>query len=464
MSFLLTFTATALLAAPGGSALVFMQVSSPVEAAAKPLLEESLRHAFSLRMPVIACKEATEDETALKKVLEDRDIKSAADAPKKVGLLADFSKYDCEIPSNADLWAAWLTAYVDSRSGRREVSLRMRNLKDKESKPTFASLAEPENTHLSWTELVERCVRRYFEEEESTQIQVPPVLRVHTREPFVLHARFSFSSLSEAEGQPKLDVLWKLYQCSERAGCDRFREAVDEYLSCRRSNRSRSSSDPSLTPLCLEPLEAYDRVAVTMLPDRALPWLHWEKGVSPRLTVDIPGEYVLVASARGDLAGAQTLSVEPAVNTIIGFGGLAYKKTDAFLLVSYDHTITQWQWLHGFIGVGLQWGVRLGAPEPTWPPFGIRGLVAPTAVWRRSFTAEWIGEVWLAPLGVLYQFLKEMGYGLRPGSMLGLAVVWHPPPPVSFLSVRAGLMGVTETTNFNHSEVYGPLLGLGIEF
>ncbi|HEY8207249.1 MAG TPA: hypothetical protein VIG99_07200, partial [Myxococcaceae bacterium] len=172
MSFALTITATALLAAPGGSALVFMQVNSSVEPAAKPLLEESLRQAFSTRMPVITCKEATEDETALKKVLENRDIRSTADAPKKVGLLADFSKYDCEIPTDADLWAAWLTAYVDSRSGRREVSLRMRNIKDKESKPTFASLAEPENTHLSWSELVERCVRRYFEEDESTQVQV----------------------------------------------------------------------------------------------------------------------------------------------------------------------------------------------------------------------------------------------------------------------------------------------------
>jgi hypothetical protein len=343
----------------------------------------------------------------------------------------------------------------------------MRNLKDKDSKPTFASLAEPENAHLSWSELVERCVRRYFEEDEATQVQVPPVLRVRVREPFVLHARLSFSSLSEAGGQPKMDVLWKLYQCSERTGCDRFREAVDEYVNCRRSNRVRSASDPSLTPLCLEPLESYDRVAVSMLPDRALPWLHWEKGVSPRLAVDIPGEYVLVASARGDIAGAQSLSVEPAFNTFIGMGGLAYRggptheDTDAFLLLSYDRTITQW--LQGFLGIGLQWGVRLGAPENPWPPFGIRGLVAPTAVWRHSFTAEWIGEVWLAPLGLLYQFTREQGYVLNPGTMLGLAAVWHAPLPVSWLSVRAGLMGVTETTNFNHSEVYGPLLGLGIE-
>lgn len=469
MSFALTFTATALLAAPGGSALVFMQVSSPVEPAAKPLLEESLRQAFSARMPVVTCKEAIEDETALKEVLNKRDIRTSADAPKKVGLLADFSKYDCEIPDNADLWAVWLTAYTDSRSGRREVSLRVRNIKDKESRPSFASLAEPEDAHLSWSELVERCVRRYFEEEESSQIQVPPVARVRVRETFALHARLSFASVPEGEAPPELRLNWKLYQCSERGGCDRFRNAVDDYVSCKRSNRARSVSDPSLMPVCLEPLESYDQVAVSMLPDRALPWIHWESdATTPRLRVDIPGEYVLIASARGDLAGAQRLSVEPPSNTLIAFGGVAYRPfegsltTDAFVLVSYDRVITQSP--VGFIGAGLQWGVRLGVPEGTLAPFGFRGLVAPSILGRHHFTSEWISEAWLAPIGLLYEVNRGTGgYDLHPGTMLGLAIVWHP-LRVPSLSVRAGLMGVTQTINFQRSEIYGPLVGAGFAF
>jgi hypothetical protein len=289
---------------------------------------------------------------------------------------------------------------------------------------------------------------------------VVPVLRVRQREPFVLHARLSSTSLSEAG---KLDVHWKLYQCSERAGCDRFREAVDEYVNCRRSNRARSASDPSLTPLCLEPLEAYDRVAVTMLPDRALPWLHWENAASPRLTVDIPGEYVLVASARGDLAGAQSVSVEPPFNTLTLSAAPAYKADgyDAFILVGYDRAFTLW--FFGLLSAGLQWGVRLGAPRDPWPPFGIRGHIAPTLTTRHHFTTEWIGELGLAPLGVLYQFHPEDGYVLHPGGMLSLGVVWRP-TWIPFFSARAGVMGVTELANFNHSEVYGPLLGLGAEF
>src|SRR6185436_3456216 len=194
---LATATLTAFLLAappPQKAALVFMQVESPTEKDATALLEESLRHAFSTRMPVVTCKEAIQDETALKKVLEERGIKSSADAPKKVGLLTDFSRYGCEIPSEGPLWAAWLTAYADSRSKRREVSLRMRNLRDEKSTPTFASLAEPEDHHLSWSELVERCVRRYFEEEDLAEIQIAPTARIQVREPLTLQARLSVSS------------------------------------------------------------------------------------------------------------------------------------------------------------------------------------------------------------------------------------------------------------------------------
>jgi len=205
-----------------------------------------------------------------------------------------------------------------------------------------------------------------------------------------------------------------------------------------------------------------------MLPDRTLPWLHWENAATPRLSVDIPGEYVLVASARGDLAGAQSLSVQPHFNTFTAYAGLAYhvvtddeRKTDAFLLLSYDHALTPW--FFGFLSGGVQWGVRLGAPRNPWPPFGIRGLVAPTLTTRHHFTAEWLGEVGVAPLGLLYEFNPDEGYVLHPGGMLSLGVVWHP-SWTPWFSARAGVMGVTELTNFNHSEVYGPLLGLGAEF
>jgi hypothetical protein len=462
---LASLTALLLAAAPPPkAALVFMQVESPTEKDATPLLEESLRHAFSARMAVITCKEAIQDETALKKVLEERGIKSSADAPKKVGLLTDFSRYGCEIPPEGPLWAAWLTAYADSRSRRREVSLRMRNLRDPESTPTFASLAEPEDHHLSWSELVERCVRRYFEEEELAEIEIAPAARVRMRDPLALHARLSVASPQDT-GSRDLDIHWVLYQCSERAGCDHFRAAVEEYVTCRRSNRARSSADPTLTPLCVDPLETYDRVALKRLSDHTLAWVHWTQEPSPAVTVDIPGEYVLVASSRGDVAGAERLTVEPPENVLIGFVGTAWRpQVDAFFMLGYHRLLTQSEW--GVIGIGAEWGVRLGTDQGRPPPFGARGLLAPSVLFRRHFTAELIGETWVVPAGLLYEYSppgdETPGYALFLGSMLGLAVVYHP-RWLPALNVRLGMMGVSKTLEPGHSEIYGPLVGFSLE-
>lgn len=442
------------------AALVFMQVESPAEKEATALLEESLRHAFSARMKVITCKEAIQDETSLKKVLEERGIKSSADAPKKVGLLTDFSRYGCEIPSEGPLWAAWLTAYADSRSKRREVSLRMRNLRDPESTPTFASLAEPEDHHLSWSELVERCVRRYFEEEDLAEIQIGPTARIRVRDALALHARLSVSSPQETDSRA-LGIQWGLYQCSELAGCDHFRAAVEEYVTCRRSNRARSAADPTLTPLCVDPLETYDRVAVKML-DRRLSWVHWTEEPSTAVTVDIPGEYVLVASSRGGVAGAQRLTVEPPQNIWVAFAGTAWRpQVDAFFMLGYHRVLAQASW--GVLGVGAEWGVRLGTNLSRPPPFGARGLLAVSVMGRRYFTAELIGEAWVVPAGLLYEFDQEGGYVPFLGSMLGLAVVYHP-SWLKALNFRAGLMGVSKTLEPGRSEIYGPLVGLSFEY
>jgi hypothetical protein len=457
-------TLTALLLAatppPERGALVFMQVESPTDKEATALLEESLRHAFASRMAVITCKEAIQDETALKKVLEERGIKSSTDAPKKVSLLADFSRFSCEIPSEGPLWAAWLTAYQDSRSRRREVSLRMRNLRDKESTPTFASLAEPEDHHLSWSELVERCVRRYFEEEETTEIRIVPASRVRVRDPLAVVAHLSFSGPQEAED---LGLLWGLYRCTERSACDHFRTAVDEYVACRQSNRTRSTSDPSLTPVCTDPREGYDRVSVTRVENAA--WLHWERrddsGATTTVTVDIPGEFVILATARGDIAGAQRLTVEPPFYSASFFGGLAYKPLDAFAMGGFSRVLTQSQ--VGLIGVGVQWGVRLGASNDPPPPFGVRGLVTPSLVLRHHIRAELAVEWWLAPVGLLYEFDPEVGYNLHPGTMLGLTAIWHPLPTPNF-NVRLGMMGVARSTSFQTAELYGPLVGASLEF
>lgn len=493
------------------AALVFMQVESPTEKEATALLEESLRHAFSARMKVITCKEAIQDETSLKKVLEERGIKSSADAPKKVGLLTDFSRYGCEIPAEGPLWAAWLTAYADSRSKRREVSLRMRNLRDPESTPRFASLSEPEEHHLSWSELVERCVRRYFAEEWAAEVEIAPSARVRVRDPLALSARFALSRAKEAQD---LKVAWSLYQCLGRSTCDQFRAAVDEYVQCRRANRSRSASDPSLTPVCVDPVASYDRVGVTLVSDRAHSWAHFDRenrstrltsvGAIPTgepehfngesrattLTVDIPGEYVLIAYTLsrpaaggyvpglpvvdvdaahagddgefdGDIAGVQRLTVEPAEHIVVAFAGTAWRpQVDAFFMVGYHQTLTESPM--GFIGVGAEWGVRLGTDQSRPPPFGARGLLAASFMARQYLTAELVSEEWVVPAGLLYEF-SEAGYVPYLGSMLGLAVVYHP-RWLPALNVRAGVMGVSKTLEPGHSEIYGPLVGGSLEF
>jgi hypothetical protein len=485
---LATLTALLLAATPPleRGALVFMQVESPTDKEATALLEESLRHAFSTRMKVITCKEAIQDETALKKVLEDRGIKSSADAPKKVGLLTDFSRYGCEIPSEGPLWAAWLTAYADSRSKRREVSLRMRNLRDEKSIPTFASLAEPEDRRLSWSELVERCVHRYFGDERAAEAEIASTARVRVRDPLALSARFAFSHVKEAQD---LAVAWSLYQCSERAVCDQFRAAVDEYVQCRRANRSRSTSDPSLRPVCVNPLESYDRVGVTKRSHfqpglgplaGATTWVHWLKDQATTLTVDIPGEYVLVTSAPwflalgagaassadqdqadGFVAGAQRLTVEPPQDIAAVFVGAAWRpKFDLFGMVSYHRVLAQVSWVT--LAVGGEWGIRLGSEQSRPPPFGARGLLSPSLLARRHWTAEIISEVWVAPAGLLYEFSQEGGYVPFLGSMLGLAVVYHP-RWLPALNVRGGLMGVSKTLEPGHSEIYGPLVGFTLE-
>jgi len=446
---------------PSKAALVFMQVESPTEKDATPLLEESLRHAFSSRLAIITCKEAIQDETALKKVLEGRDIKSSADAPKKVSLLTNFSKYDCEIPEDGALWAAWLTAYVDARNGRREVSLRMRNLRDKESTPTFASLAEPANAHLSWSELVEHCVRRYFEEEELAEIQITPTARLRMRDPLALQARLSVSS-QETEARD-LGLHWKLYQCSESAGCDRFRAAVEEYVNCRRSNRARSSADPSLTPLCIDPQEAYDRLAVQALADHALPWVHWTEAPAPTLAVDLPGEYLLVASSRGALAGAERLTVEPPENILSGFAGTAWRPqlVDLFGMVGFHRVLVQFP--DGIeLALGGDWSFRLGRERSPPPPFGARGMLAPSLIARRYITAEFCMEAWGSPAGLLYEFNDPGGYSLFLGALVGIAAVYHPSWTPGF-TIRLATMGVFKTLEPGHSEVYGPLLGITLE-
>jgi hypothetical protein len=501
------------------AALVFMQVESPTEKDATPLLEESLRHSFSTRMSVITCKEAIQDETALKKVLEGRDIKSSADAPKKVSLLTNFSKYDCEIPDDGALWAAWLTAYVDARNGRREVSLRMRNLRDKESIPAFASLAEPQNTRLSWSELVERCVRRYFDEEAATEVQISPSARVRVRDPVALSVRFAFARAQESKN---MMIAWSLYQCWERSTCDQFRARVEEYVQCRRSNRTRSASDPSLTPVCVNPVESYDRVGVTLLSDRSHSWIHFDsekrstrvtavgatlpaggeyfttESRATTLTVDIPGEYVLVAymlrrpdasgdavralggedlapplvdidaahagdagETSGDVAGAQRLTVEPPFDAAVFSLGVAYKPFDGFAMLGYQQVVTQWPMV-GVVGVGLQWALRWGTSEARPPPFGPRGVVAPSLVVRHHFNDELAIEPWFAPLGLLYEFKDTEGYSLQPGTMLGVAFIWHP-RWLSVLYLRAGAFGLTRSTSLTTAEIYGPLLGVSLE-
>ncbi|HEU4760502.1 MAG TPA: hypothetical protein VFT91_11050 [Dehalococcoidia bacterium] len=450
--------------APKRAALVFMQVESPAEPAAKALLGESLRHAFAARMAVITCKEATEDESTLLKALQERDIKQSSDAPDKVKLLAKLSKYSCKLPEDADLWAAWLTAYADSRSGRREVSLRMRNLNDEEAKPSFASFAEPADTHLSWSEMVERCVQRYFGDWEPGQLKVVPVVRIGVGVSFPLQAQLSLSTRARTEAlrdQVSLSISWQMYGCTSRAPCDAFRAALDEYANCRRANRLRSASDPSPVPLCHDPSEDYDHLSVTPLP-RDTRWLRWEAS-SDRLSVDVPGEYLLVAraAAADDLIGTQRLSVEPPPNIVVAFGGLAYKPTDAVLLLGYNRVVAVTSL--GVIGLGLEWGARLGAPRDPPPPFGIRGLVAPSVMVRRYFTSDLVVESWLAPLGLLYEFDPEEGYHLKPGTMLGLAVVWRP-HQVPVVSLRAGLMGITQATSLQKSELYGPLVGGSFEF
>ncbi|HYV45181.1 MAG TPA: hypothetical protein VFA20_09990 [Myxococcaceae bacterium] len=464
-----TLTAVLALAAspPPKAALVFMQVESPTEKDAAPLLEESLRHAFSPRMAIITCKEAIQDETALKKVLEGRDIKSSADAPKKVSLLTNFAKYDCEIPEEGALWAAWLTAYVDARNGRREVSLRMRNLRDKESTPTFASLAEPADTHLSWSELVERCVRRYFEEEDLAEIRIAPTARVRIRDPLALHAQLSVSSPQDTDSRD-LGLHWKLYQCDEQAGCDHFRAAVEEYINCRRANRTRSSADPTLTPLCVNPLETYDRVALQVLADRTLPWIHWTEEPSTAVAVDLPGEYVLVASSRGDVVGAERLTVETRENIVAVFLGAAWlPEFDWFGMGSYHRVFAQLP--HGLVlAVGGELGVRLGRARSPPPPFGARGLLSPSLLARQYFTTEIYGESWIAPAGLLYEFNDPEthdpgGYLLFLGSLLGVAVVYHPHWTPGF-TLRIAAMGVTKTLAPGYSEIYGPLGGVTFEF
>jgi hypothetical protein len=128
-------------------------------------------------------------------------------------------------------------------------------------------------------------------------------------------------------------------------------------------------------------------------------------------------------------------------------------------MLSYDYSFAETQF--GYLSAGLQWGARLGVPLTQVPPFGIRGLVAPILRGRHFFTSEWIGEAWLAPAGVLYQFQDFVGYVLNLGTMLGVAGVWHPGRlPLAF---RLGVMVVAETLNPGHSEVYGPLLGIGVE-
>ena len=84
------------------------------------LVSESLLRSMHSRMTVVPCKEAMEDEVALLKLLKERDIRQESDSPERVRLLARLSKNVCKVPEGAVPWAAWLTAYVDSRTGRRD--------------------------------------------------------------------------------------------------------------------------------------------------------------------------------------------------------------------------------------------------------------------------------------------------------------------------------------------------------
>jgi len=302
------------------------------------------------------------------------------------------------------------------------------------------------------------------------------------RDPLALVAHLAVSSLQEAED---MGLQWGLYQCTEREACDRFRAAVDEYVACRRSNRTRSASDPALTPVCADPREGYDRVSVSRVENPA--WLHWERRAgssSPTsVTVDIPGEFVLLSTARGDITGAQRLTVEPPFNSAVFIGGIAYNggmasnPIDAFGMLGLGRMLTQSSF--GMIGIGVQWGVRLGTSLERPPPFGIRGLVSPSLTIRHHFTAELAVEWWLAPVGMLYEFKEQqqidetqaqggetqdhVGYNLHPGTMIGLTAVWFP-FRTPFFHVRAVLMGVARSTSPQTAELYGPLLGTGWEF
>src|SRR5262249_34729917 len=96
-----------------------------------------------------------------------------------VGLLRKLSLGACKAPEGKDPWAARLTDYVDSRSGRRRILLRVWNLNEQEARFSSTHCAESPHARLDWPELVEKCVRLYFGE-ELPRLSVSPA-PIHAR-------------------------------------------------------------------------------------------------------------------------------------------------------------------------------------------------------------------------------------------------------------------------------------------
>jgi len=421
-----------LISSPGAArgALVFTHVDSQSEPAAKELLSESLLRSLSSRMAVVPCQEAMEDEIALLKLLRERDVRQESDAPERVRLLGKLGKYGCKLPEGAEPWAAWLTAYVDSRSGRREIALRMRNLDQAQAGPRFTSFAEPPDTRLSWSELVERCVQRSFGE-ELPQLDLEPTIRGRLLNPILLKAKTDL---------PVQSLEWKLYECVDRDWCEKFRTAVVEHDRCRRTRPAAECPDPEAAP---------ENWGVER---REVKW----QANPPAVGVEVAGDYTLVASAKGgSVSGAQYLVVQPPPNAMRMFVGPALAQLALVALVSYYRIF--YSDSTSYFGAGVDIGSRVGWP---FPPLDAKAVIGP------SFLMVFVPQNQISvemsfAFGLGYEKGEEVKLGF--GQLIRLSAVWRPKSlqPLSFYATAVAAGG---TWSQPYLEIYGPLAGFGWEF
>jgi hypothetical protein len=196
--------------------------------------------------------------------LKSLGISERADAPDQVDILQKLARAQCRLPLLASFWTAHLTVHVDSRSGRREAILRLRDLEELDAPELIRSIAEPAAGDWPWETLVERVVRKCLSNSRPPAIDFEPSVVTEVGRPVFLHAAIHTASTTR--------VTWEVYSCSDET-CDRAAKEERVFERCEQATADVLSSSPTPASQCHRPDSAGLRVLAsdpTFLFDPAL--------------------------------------------------------------------------------------------------------------------------------------------------------------------------------------------------